>query len=80
MTFEKNAQIATAQRIAKFKSNEKHYKAKGIRLMREQGNWLIVSLKKFVSQEFWKAWRTDKEGMKAKGYNVAKVYDHWIVY
>ena len=80
MTFEKNAQIATPERIAKFKSNEKMYKAKGIRLTREQGNWLIISLKKHLSQDFWKAWRTKKDEMKKAGYRVTRAFGHWIAY
>lgn len=80
MTFEKNAQIATPERIARWKKNPESYKAKGIYLVKEQDNWLIISLKKFLSQDFWKAWRTDKDKMKEQGYRVAKVMDHWIAY
>lgn len=78
--FEKNGQLATAAEINRFRVNKDTYKAKGIRLVREQGNWLLISLNKFVSQDFWKAWRKDKEALKQKGYRVCRVYNHWVVY
>jgi len=80
MTFEKNARIATAREINIFRKNKDAHKAKGIHLVREQGNWLIINLNKVLSQDFWSAWRKDRDGMKAAGYNVCRAYDHWIAY
>jgi len=80
MTFEKTARIASAREIAIYRKNPTAHKAKGIRLVREQGNWLIINLNKFVSQDFWKAWRTQRAEVKAAGYSVAKAFDHWVVY
>ena len=80
MKFEKNGQLATQTDISKFRKNSDSLKAQGLRLVREQGNWLIIDLNKFVSQAFWSAWRTKKEALKEAGYRVARAYDHWIVY
>ena len=80
MTFEKNARIVTSQEIAFYRKATAAHKAKDIYLTREQGNWLIVNVKKHLSQDFWRAWRTQKEEMKEAGYRVAKAYDHWIAY
>ena len=80
MTFEKNARIASQKDFAIYQKNVDAHKAKGIVIVREQGNWIVVNLKKFVSQDFWKAWRTSKTELKEIGYRVARVYDHWIVY
>ena len=78
--FKKNARIASQKDLAHWRKNKESLKAQGIRLVREQGNWILINLKSFVTEAFWKAWRKDKEGLKAKGYHVARVYDHWIVY
>ena len=80
MQFEKNARIVSSKEIAFYRKNKDAHKAKGIYLTREQGNWLIVNVKKFVSQDFWKAWRADKASLKTQGYQVARAFDHWIVY
>ena len=80
MTFEKNARIASQKDFHVFSENKDAHKAKGIIIVREQGNWLVVNLRKFISEDFWKAWRTSKDELKEAGYNVARVYNHWIVY
>ena len=80
MNFEKNARIASQKDFAIYQKNVDAHKAKGIVIVREQGNWLVVNLKKFVSQDFWSAWRKDKAALKEAGYQIARAFDHWILY
>ena len=80
MLYKKNARVATQADFANWNRNKDAMKAKGYRLVREQGNWILLNLQEFLTEKFWKAWRTKRAEMKAKGYNVAKVFDHWIAY
>ena len=78
--FKKNARVATSRDFAEWEKNKDAMKAKGLRLTREQGNWLLIDLTSFVTEKFWSAWRTRKPELKEQGYNVTRIYDHWVVY
>ena len=78
--YKKNARIASAQEFAAWSRNKSSMKAKGLRMVLEQGNWLLIDLTVSVTDAFWKAWRKDSTALKAKGYRVARVFGSWIVY
>lgn len=78
--FRKNARIVSQQEFASWSKNKSSMKAKGLRMVLEQGNWLLIDLTVSVTDAFWKAWRKDKDSLKTKGYRVANVYNMWIVY
>ena len=78
--FRKNARIASQQEFAQWTQNKSSMKAKGLRMVLEQGNWLLIDLTVSVTDAFWKAWRKDSTSLKAKGYRVARVFGSWIVY
>ena len=80
MTFEKNARIASQKDFADFSKNKDEMKAKGLVMTREQGNWLVINLNKLMSEDFWNAYRKNKQALKDAGYRVAKAYNMWIVY
>ena len=78
--FRKNARIASQQEFASWSKNKSSMKASGLRMVLEQGNWLLIDLTVSVTDAFWKAWRKDSDALKAKGYRVARVFGSWIVY
>ena len=78
--YRKNARIASSQEFAQWSENKSSMKASGLRMVLEQGNWLIIDLTVSITDAFWKAWRKDKDALKAKGYRLTKAYDMWIVY
>ena len=78
--FRKNARIASQQEFSQWSKNKSSMKASGLRMVLEQGNWLLIDLTVSVTDAFWKAWRKDSDALKAKGYRVARVFGSWIVY
>lgn len=75
-----NARIASQKDLANWKNNQETLKARGTRLVVEQGTPILFNLRSFLSEGFWRAWRKDKAGMKAKGYRVARIGKHYIAY
>ena len=80
MNFPVNAEVLTEKRLNEYHANRETLEAKGLRITRINGQYIVVDSNKRVSEGFWFTWNRKREALKEAGYRVARAFGHYILY